>query len=118
MTAVDAPTLWDVPVDPLPARTSDPATSRAAARGVNHKERKREVLAAMRAMSRPAPASEIQRVMRSQGVIREIGAVRSRLAQLRRDGRTRTTGGVRTTAVDDGGTGRAEQLWILTEATS
>lgn len=107
------PSLFDSDVDPLPARLSDPETAKAAAHSVNMKQRKLEVLAAMQRLDRPATASEIQREMRRDQVIREAGTVRSRLAQLKRDGRVRKTGGVRTIPVDDGGTGRAEQVWTL-----
>lgn len=97
----------------LPVRHVDPATSLAAARSVNMKERKREVLDAMARLDRPATASEIQQEMRRFGVIREAGTVRSRLAQLREDGATRITGGVKVRSREDGGTGRAEQVWML-----
>lgn len=105
--------LFDQPADPAPVRSSDPETSHAAVATVNIKERKREVLSAMTRLARPATASEIQQEMRRHGVIREAGTIRSRLAQLKRDGTIAKTGGVRTIATDDGGTGRAEMLWVI-----
>lgn len=105
--------LFDAPADPVPARTCDPETSHAAVATVNIKERKREVLAAMHRLARPATASEIQQEMRRHQVIREAGTIRSRLAQLKRDCLVQRTGGVRTISTEDGGTGRAEQLWVL-----
>lgn len=72
----------------LPVRSCDPETSRAAAIDLlpRLKERKREVLAAMETLGRPATAREIQAEMRLHGVLREIDTVRSRLSQLLNDG--------------------------------
>lgn len=109
-------TLFAVPVEThLPVRSSDPATSRLAAKDLASrvKVRKREVLNAMRALDCPAPASVIRQQMRRQGVIRELGTVRSRLAQLRHDGLVVNTGGVAVVAVEDGGSGKQEQVWAL-----
>lgn len=114
MSILEAPTLFDAPLEgPAPVRTSDPETSHHAAATLNMRERKREVIRAFTRLGRAATASEITREMRRDAVIREVGSVRSRLAQLRHDGRTRKTGGVRTIPTDDGGTGRPEQLWEL-----
>ena len=115
---VTEPTLpWDAPAEaPLPVRSTDPETSRAGALDLmgRVKQRKREVIAALEVLGVPSPASAIRREMTRQGNIREIGTVRSRLSQLEHDGIARRTGGVSCTPVDEGGTGRPEQLWALT----
>ena len=101
--------LFDMPPDPLPVRSSDPATSRAAARSVDMGARKQEVIDAMRYLGYSATAHEIHAVCVSR---MEVGAVRSRLSQLRRDGRVRVVGVKR--VPKPLGTGRDEQTWMLT----
>lgn len=102
-------TLFDLPSDPLPVRSSDPATSRAAARSVDMGARKQEVVNAMRYLGVSATAHEIHAACVSK---MEVGAVRSRLSQLRRDGKVRVVGVKR--VPKPLGTGRNEQTWMLT----
>lgn len=108
------PSLFDWNEPPLPVRASDPATSRAAALDLaaRVKARKREVLSALEVLGAPSTASAIKVEMVRQGVIREMGTIRSRLSQLRADGLVRNCG-VRMTPVSEGGSGREEMLWIL-----
>ncbi len=83
------PSLWDLPVDPLPVRSSDPATSRAAARRLPLRKRKAQVMAAIEWLDAAAvsfTADEVLDVLRHTDSRWERGSVSSRLAQLRRDG--------------------------------
>lgn len=100
-----APTLFDVPLDPLPARSSDPATAKASARMLPIKERKREVLAAMERLSGTVTAGQIQADLARNGIFRERGTIASRLSQLERDGLVRKVG------VADGDQGRQVITW-------
>lgn len=102
-------TLFDWDEAPMPVRRDDPATSRAAARSVDMGARKMEVVNAMRFLGVSATAHEIHSVCVSK---MEVGAVRSRLAQLRRDGKVRVVGVKR--VPKPLGTGRDEQTWVLT----
>ena len=106
------PSLFEMAADPLPVRSSDPATSRAAARSVDMGARKQEVVDAMRVLGVACTASEIHRVCREYGSRVDVGSVRSRLSQLRRDGRVRVQG-VKVVPPPRG-TGRHEQTWVLT----
>lgn len=106
---------------PRPVRSSDPVTSRAAARSINLKARKAEVLDALWHIglcnsSARATASEVHRTARRRGSKQEPGSVRSRLAQLATDGLVYRTGGVSTVPTEHGGTGRPEQVWDFTRA--
>lgn len=99
----------------LPARATDPETSRAAALDLQRrlKERKREVLAGMGTLNRPATAEEIRAEMvRAHSCIREIGTVRSRLSQLEDDGLVHKAG-VQQIPREEGGSGRPAILWAL-----
>jgi hypothetical protein len=84
------PTLFDVPVDPLPVRSSDPATSRAAARRLPLRKRKAQVMHAISFLMVAAPGSftadEVLDVLRIKDKRWERGWVASRLSQLKRDG--------------------------------
>lgn len=87
---MNVPTLFDVPVDPLPARSTDPATSRAAARRVNLRARKAAVMDAIGFLVYGAPGSftadEVLDLLRLRDPRWERGWVSSRLSQLCRDG--------------------------------
>jgi predicted ArsR family transcriptional regulator len=107
-----APTLFDVLAEPLPVRSNDPATSRVAARSVNMRERKREVIDSMTRLAGTVTASQIQADLARHGIVRESGSIRSRLSQLREDGLVATVG-VRVVP-KPAGTGRPEQTWRLT----
>lgn len=113
-----AMSLFDWDEAHAPVRRSDPETSRAALASVRMKDRKREVLAAMERLGRPCTASEIQQEMRRHQILRESGTIRSRLAQLKTDGVVYKTGGVMLRSIEDGGSGRAEQMWSLTGGAS
>jgi predicted ArsR family transcriptional regulator len=99
--------LLSMPVDPLPVRSSDPATSRVSARMLPIKERKREVLAAMERLSGTVTAGQIQADLARNGIARERGTVASRLSQLERDGLVAKVG------VTDGDQGRPVITWRL-----
>lgn len=102
--------LLDAPVTAGLSRSTDPATSRAAAKSVNLKERKREVLSAM-PRGRSVTASQIQARLAGRGIVRESGSIRSRLNQLREDGLVRKVG-VRVVPKPTG-TGRPETTWSV-----
>lgn len=89
------------------SRATDPATSHAAGRSVNMKDRKREVLSAMERLSGPCTATEIQADMARTGILRESGTIRSRLSQLESDGLTVKVG------ERLGAAGRWVTLWRL-----
>lgn len=103
------PTLFDVPVDPLPVRSSDPATSRRAARDLPIRERQREVLVALRWLAVASDAADIRDCLEAAGMRRERGEVASRLSELRRMGLVREVG------VKQGPRGRAVTTWALTD---
>lgn len=101
---------WDEPY--LPARTSDPETSRKAAKSVKLKERKQEVLDSLKRLGSSSTARQIQQEMARQGIHRERGAVASRLSQLEHDHLVAKVG-VRNVPTSAGGTGRDEATWSL-----
>lgn len=105
--------LFDWQEAPLPVRSSDPATSRAAARSVDLAARKQEVLDAMRLLSVSCTAHEILEVLHRYGSRMDIGSVRSRLNQLRKDDGLVRPVGVKVVPKPQG-TGRPEQTWWLT----
>lgn len=115
MSTQTGPSLFDYQATAGRSRRTDPATSRSAARSINLKERKREVLAAMRRLEAPSTARQIQQDMHRHDVSRERGAVASRLSQLEHDGMVRKVG-VCQIPTEQGGTGRAECTWALTDA--
>lgn len=105
-----APTLFDWQEAPLPVRADDPATSRAAAKSLALAARKAEVVDAMRLIGHSCTAHEILEVIHRYGSKIDIGSVRSRLNQLRKDdGRVKKVG-VRVTPKPVG-TGRPETTW-------
>lgn len=112
MTDLLQGSLFD-PGAPLPHRQTDPLTSRIAARSVDLAARKSEVVDAMRYIGVSCTASEIAAVLHRRGLRQEVGAVRSRLNQLRKDdGKVRKVG--HKTVPKPTGTGRPEQTWWLT----
>lgn len=108
---MSAATLFDFLEPALPVRSTDPATSRVAARSVDMGARKAEVLNAMRLIGVSCTASQITEVLREYGSLMDIGSVRSRLNQLRGDGLVAPVG-VRQVPRPVG-TGRPEQTWRL-----
>jgi hypothetical protein len=110
---VSAPTLFDFDEAPLPVRSTDVATARVAAKSVDVAARKAEVLDAMRLIGVSCTASEILGVLRQYGSRMDIGSVRSRLNQLRRDDGLVRPQGVKTVPKPQG-SGRPEQTWVLT----
>ena len=104
-------TLFDFIEPALPVRSTDPATSRVAAKSVNMRERKREVLDAMSRLAGSVTASQIQADLAAHRIVREGGSIRSRLNQLREDGLVRKVG-VRVVPKPVG-TGRPETTWSL-----
>lgn len=82
--------LLAMPADPLPVRSSDPATSRAAARKVNLRARKAAVMEAIGFLLYGAEGSftadEVLDLLRLRDPRWERGWVASRLSQLARDG--------------------------------
>lgn len=104
-------TLFDFLEPALPVRSADPATSRVAAKSVDMGARKAEVLNAMRLIGVSCTASQITEVLREYGSRMDIGSVRSRLNQLKDDGRVEKVG-VRVVQKPVG-SGRPEQTWRL-----
>lgn len=88
------PTLWDT--DPLPARATDPATSKAAARRLRLRKRKAETMRAIAFLQHAAPGSfttdEVHQLLRIKDPRWERGWVSSRLSQLVDDGLVGTAG--------------------------
>lgn len=109
--------LFDLPLSPLPVRSTDPETSKAAAKQLDVRERQAEVLVAMRLLVTSCTPTDIQRVLRERGMHRERNEVASRLAELGNpdkwaDGMAR----VRKVGVKDGPRGRKVATWALTDA--
>ena len=105
--------LWDLPVDPLPVRSSDPATSRAAARRLPLRKRKQQVMAAVEFVDAAAlsfTADDVLDVLRQVDPRWERGWVASRLSQLKRDGLVEACG------VTVGRMGADVQTFRLTQA--
>ena len=91
--------LFDAPLDALPARRSDPATSKAAARALPLRARQAEVV-----------EDEIRGVLRERGFDRERGEVASRLSELEHRGFVRKVG------VRKNHKNKSVATWVLTEA--
>lgn len=107
------PSLFDAPATAGLSRSTDPATSRAAARSIDLAARKSEVVAAMRYIGVSCTADEITEQLRKMGVRMDAGAVRSRLNQLRKDDRAVRKVGVKCVPKPVG-TGRPSTTWVLT----
>lgn len=105
-------TLFDAPADPLPVRSSDPATARAAARRLNMRARKRQVMEAIGFLNYGSPGSftadEVLDLLRLRDPRWERGWVASRLSQLARDGLVERRG------VAEGRMGADVMTWLLT----
>jgi hypothetical protein len=84
--------LLSMPVDPLPARTSDPETSRAAARELPLRARQQECVDALRWLCVSATADDVKRCLAEHGMVRERNECASRLSELERLGRVRKVG--------------------------
>lgn len=107
-----APTLFEWDEAALPVRSSDPETSKVAAKSIALAARKAEVLDAMRLIGHSCTAHEILEVIHRYGSRIDIGSVRSRLNQLRKDdGKVRKVG-VRVVPKPLG-SGRPETTWWL-----
>lgn len=106
-------TLIDMAAPPQHSMTrrADPPTSRAAARSVDLAARKAEVVDAMRLIVTSCTASEIHQKIRQYGSKMDIGSVRSRLNQLREDGRVAKVGC--RVVPKPIGSGRPETTWRL-----
>lgn len=100
--------LFETPIEPpLPVRRDDPMTSRVAAKALNMKERKREVLAAMTRLGGTVTSAQIQADLARHGILRERGTIASRLSQLEHDGLVARVG------VREGDAGRPLTTWRL-----
>jgi len=97
---------------PLPVRTTDPPTSRVAALSVDVGARKQEVVDAMRLIGVSCTAHEIHEVLQQYRCRMDIGSVRSRLNQLRRDDGRVAKVGVKVVPKPVG-SGRPETTWVL-----
>lgn len=105
------PTLFDAPAAPLPVRSSDPATSRAAARRLPLRKRKAQVMHAIGWHTTGSfTADEVLDVLRVTDPRWERGWVASRLSQLKRDGLVEPVG------VAVGRMGADVSTWRLTAA--
>lgn len=109
----DALTLFDWSEPPLPVRSTDPATSRVAAKSVDMAARKQEVVDAMRLIAVSCTADEISDRLRQYGIRMDAGSVRSRLNQLRKDDQRVRKVGVKVVPKPVG-TGRPSTTWMLT----
>jgi hypothetical protein len=78
--------LFDLPADPLPARSTDPATSRAAARRLPLRKRKAQTMDAIASLTGSFTADEVLDLLRVDDPRWERGWVSSRLSQLCRNG--------------------------------
>lgn len=89
MTAVQERLDFDAPKAPLPVRSTDPETARAAARRINLRARKRQVMEAIGFLLYGAEGSftadEVLDVLRLRDARWERGWVASRLSQLASD---------------------------------
>lgn len=85
-------TLFDFLEPALPVRSSDPATSRAAARELPLRARQQEVVDALRLLCTSATADEVKHALAGYGMARERNEVASRLSELERLGRVRKIG--------------------------
>ena len=102
--------LFDAPLDALPARRSDPATSKAAARELPLRARQAEVVEALRWLAVSSTADEIRGVLRERGFDRDRGEVASRLSELEHRGFVRKVG------VRKNHKNKSVATWVLTEA--
>lgn len=109
MSAV--PSLFDMPAAPLPVRSSDPATSRRAARDLPLRPRQQECIIALRHIVVSVDAAAIKGWLLAElGLHRERNEVASRLAEMERmDPPLVRKGGVKA-----GPRGRPVALWSLT----
>lgn len=81
-----AQTLFELtPPDPL-VRTTDPETSKAAAKSVDVNPREREVIDALRLLTVASSAFEIAECMANYGLSRDKNCVSRRLTSLTRKG--------------------------------
>lgn len=75
--------LFDTPIEgPLPVRSSDPETSRAAVLQLNVRERQAEVLRAMRHRIVSSTPEEIRSTLSAWGFRQERNEVASRLSEM------------------------------------
>ena len=102
--------LFDMPAGPLPVRSSDPATSRRAARDLKLRQRQLECLTALRVLIVSSTADDIAAVLATANseTAQTRSEVASRLPELERAGMVRRIG------VKQGRRGRAVQTWVLT----
>lgn len=108
--------LFDAPLDAMPARALDPETSKAAARQLDVRARQQEVLIALRHRGVSSTAEEILGTLHAGGLRRrEKGEVRSRLSELA-DARRFDPPLVRKVGVRQAATGRPNATWDLTAA--
>jgi hypothetical protein len=96
--------LFDLPADPLPARSTDPATSRAAARRLPLRKRKAQTMDAIASLTGSFTADEVLDLLDGW----DRAAVCSRLSQLRTDGLVESCG------VAEGRRGAWVTTWRLT----
>jgi hypothetical protein len=104
------PSLFDAPADPLPVRSTDPETSRAAAQALPLSNRRAEVLIALRHMIVSASACDIAAFLVAEGFDRQANEVASRLNELHKAGLVQRVG------VKDGRRGKRVGTWVLTAA--
>lgn len=108
------PSLFEMRPEPLPVRRTDPATSRAAARRLPLRKRKRQVMEAISFLVYGAPGSftadEVLDLVRIQEPRWERGWVASRLSQLAEDGLVERCG------VAEGRMGADVSTFLLTDA--
>lgn len=105
---VEAPTLFDAPLEPLPVRSSDPETSRAAARELPLRARQQECVDALRWIGVSATADDVKRCLAEHGMDRERNECASRLSELEQLGRVRKVG------VRKNHKNKSVATWVLT----
>jgi hypothetical protein len=106
--------LLDLPLSKLPARSTDPATSKASARALPIRARQLEVLEALRLLSVASTAEDVQAVLAERGMRREKNEVSSRLSELADERRWPLGALVRRCGVKQGRRGRPNTTFVLT----
>lgn len=109
-------TLFDWQEAPLPVRSTDPATSRAAARALPIRARQAECIEALRWLGVSSTADDVRQVLVSRGLDRARNEVASRLSELADPERWPDGALVRRVGVRANARGRGVATFVLTSA--
>lgn len=102
--------IFDAPPAPLPVRSTDPETSKRAARDLPIRARQHEVAVALRHMIVSASACDIAAFLVAEGFDRQTNEVASRLSEMA----AMDPPLVKRVGVKDGKRGRQVGTWVLT----